>query len=185
MEKLSLGVVHGRFQPPHLGHVRYLLAAFARTERVVIGIATPRICSEEEAARTGYPCTAALNPFSYEDRMGMISTALDEAGIARERYSFVDFPSNYEESSLARIVPKDAVFLMSVTSGGDKGKIAHLASLGYATEIVIEIPESEEREHAGGVRESVRAGTDAWRALVPKSIASYMESHGLLDKLRR
>lgn len=183
MEKLSLGVVHGRFQPPHSGHVRYLIAAFARAEHVIIGIATPRICSEEEAAQTGYPCTAALNPFSYDERMGMIQAALDEAGIARERYSFVDFPSDY--ANLSAVVPKDAVFLMSVTSGGDKGKISHLASLGYATETVIEIPESEEREHAGGVRESVRADTDAWRTLVPKSIASYMESNDLLDKLRR
>ena len=40
------------------------------------GIATPEICSEEEAARTGYPCTAALNPFSYEERVGMLAAAL-------------------------------------------------------------------------------------------------------------
>ena len=111
----------------------------------------------------------------------MLSAALGEAGIPPNRYSFVPFPSDY--AHLSGIVPPNAVFLMSVTGTGDAKKIAHLAALGYAAETVIEIPESEEREHAGGVRESVRAGTDAWKALVPESIRAYMEAHGLLDKL--
>ena len=183
MEKLTLGIVHGRFQPPHSGHVRYLLAAFVRAERVLIGISTPKICSEEEAARTGFPCTLALNPFSYSEREGMLRAALDEADIDASRYSFVDFPSDY--AGLSTLVPADAVFLMSVTGAGDERKISHLASLGYATEIVIEIPESEERQHAHEVRESVRKGTDAWKALVPKSIAEYLRENGLLDKLRQ
>lgn len=180
--RIPLGIVHGRFQPPHSGHVQYLLAALARAERVVIGIATPKLCSEEEAAHTGYPCTAALNPFSYDERVGMLSAALAAEGIAADRYSYIPFPSDY--AGLHAVVPQTAVFLMSITSKSDERKLEHLASLGYATEAVIRLPESVERAHADAVRASVRARTEAWRALVPEAVARYMEAHGLVEKLR-
>jgi nicotinamide mononucleotide adenylyltransferase len=180
-DRIPTGVAHGRFQPPHKGHVRYLLAALMRAEQLYIGIATPILCTEEEAARTGYPCTAALNPFSYDERKGMIEAALDEAGISRERYTCLPFPSDY--ASVEKLFPSDAVFLMSVTGASDSKKIAHIESLGYRTETVLEIPESDEREHAGGVRENARDGGSGWHELVPLSVRAYMESHNLVEKL--
>ena len=182
MERIPIGVAHGRFQPPHNGHVRYLLAAFVQAEHVLVGIATPKLCTEEEAARTGWPCTAALNPFSFAERKGMITAALNEAGVSPDRYSFVDFPSDY--AHVESIVPAGATFFMSVTGTGDTKKIEHLKSLGYAVETVMEIPEDEEREHSGGVRESAKAGTAEWQSLVPDSVRAYMEEHGLIKKLK-
>jgi len=179
---LPLGIVHGRFQPPHNGHLRYILAALTRAQRVIIGVATPKLCSEEEAARTGYPCTATLNPFSYDERIGMLSAALGAAGIPAERYSFIAFPSDY--ANLQTIVPPSTVFLMSITSEGDTRKAVHLTSLGYATEAVISLPEDEDREHAEAVRASARSGTDGWKALVPPAVAAYMDAHGLTERLR-
>lgn len=181
-EPIPLGIVHGRFQPPHSGHIRYILGALKRAERVIIGIATPTLCTEEEAARTGYPCTPALNPFSFDERKEMITCALDAHNVLHERYSFIQFPSDY--ANLATLIPPNAVFLISSTSPADGRKMAHLAALGYETETVMRLPEGAEREHAEAVRESVREGTEVWKTLVPEPIAEYMESHGLLEKLR-
>ena len=36
-----IGVIHGRFQMLHLGHMEYLLAGKARCERLIIGISNP------------------------------------------------------------------------------------------------------------------------------------------------
>lgn len=182
LTNIPFGIVHGRFQPPHSGHLRYILAALARAEQVIIGVATPKICSEEEAARTGYPCTAALNPFSYDERVGMLSAALEAAGIPAKRYSFITFPSDY--ANLQMIVPLDTVFLMSVTGEGDTRKAVHLTSLGYTTETVISVPQGEDREHAEAVRASVRAGTTDWKGLVPSAVSVYIEKHSLVERLR-
>ena len=35
------GMIHGRFQPFHTGHLEYLVAAAARCERLVVGITNP------------------------------------------------------------------------------------------------------------------------------------------------
>jgi cytidyltransferase-like protein len=181
LHRIPLGIAHGRFQPPHNGHVRYVLAALERAERVIVGICTPELCTEEEAARTGYPCVPEHNPFSYAERAGMLAAALDEAGVSPARYSFAALRSDYADVESA--IPKNAVFLMSVTGAGDAAKIAHLASLGYATETIMELPSGTVREEGSGVRDGLRQGDGSWKDLVPESVRGYLEQHGLLDKL--
>ena len=104
----------------------------------------------------------------------MISLALAAAGVARGRYSFVDFPSDYE--GIAGLFPSDTVFFLSTTGTGDDAKAAHLAILGLRTETVITLPYEEWRERSGDVREGLAAGTDAWTALVPPAVAAYLKA---------
>ncbi len=112
----------------------------------------------------------------------MIAAALTEAGIAPERYSFVPFPSDYKH--LDTILPKNAVFLMSVTGAGDAEKIAFIERLGYKTETIITIPENADRERSGRVREHAEHGAD-WKALLSPAVARYIEENGLLEKLAK
>ena len=111
----------------------------------------------------------------------MITAALDEAGIASSRYSFVPFPSDYK--NIDSLLPKEAVFLMSVTGEGDAKKIAYLESLGFKAETVYSVPEGLRHERSGLVRDLGKEADAAWEDLVPKSIADYMKAHGLLDRL--
>lgn len=174
------GIVHGRFQPPHNGHIRYLLGALTRAEHLTIGICTPEFCSDEVAQATGFPCTEALNPFSYTERVEMIKAALEEAGVARDRYSFIPFPSDYRD--IGTLVPKDTIFMMSVTSPSDEKKIDYLRSLGYQAETVMTIPETESRERSGAVRR-IAAESGDWQSMVPPAIAGYIREHYLEQKL--
>ena len=178
----AVGVVHGRFQPPHSGHIRYILSALERAQHLIIGICTPAICTEEESARTGYPCTPALNPFTHDERADMIRAALDEAGISHDRYSFTAFPSDYK--NIKDLLPKGTVFFMSVTGAGDTRKTSYIERLGFRTETLIQIPEESARERSGLVRELGKTADPAWEHQVPKSIAAYMKEHGLLDRLK-
>lgn len=180
-KKIPLGVVHGRFQPPHNGHLRYVLAALLRADHVMIGICTPQICTEEEAERTGYPCAPHQNPFSFDERKGMIAAALAEKGIVPERYSFIPFPSDYH--NIETIIPQRAVLLMSVTSASDNQKIAFLKQKGFQIETVLALPEESEREKGLHVRESARAGSSDWQNMLPKAVRMYIEKHNLHQKL--
>ncbi len=172
--RIPLAVVHGRFQPPHNGHVRYILASLERAERVAIGICTPTICTPEEAAVSGFPCTAEENPFTFTERVDMISAALEAEGISKDRYSFTEFPSDYV--GVCDMFPKDVVFFLSHTGTGDDAKKAHLASLGLTTETVIALSYEDWRERSGDVRTGLADGTDAWTALVPPAVATYLKA---------
>ncbi len=134
MQKIPLGIVHGRFQPPHNGHIRFMQEAFNRAEHVIIGICTPAICTEEEAERTGYPCAPHMNPFTHQERIEMITLALTDVGILKEQFSFIPFPSDYQNIEV--LVPKDSVFFMSVTSEHDQRKITYLESRGFHIETI-------------------------------------------------
>jgi nicotinamide mononucleotide adenylyltransferase len=131
-------------------------------------------------ARTGYPCAPKLNPFSYEERVAMLTLPLDAFDIPNHRYSFIPFPSDYK--NLSALIPCDAVFLMSTTSNNDAKKIAHIESLGYKTKSIITIPPDQERHRSGAVRDSATAGTD-WKTMVHPAIADYIEKNKLETKL--
>ncbi len=178
--KILTGVVHGRFQPPHNGHIRYILKALEKTEHLIIGICTPKICTDEEAARTGYPCTPALNPFTYQERVDMITLALSEAGVEKSRYECIPFPSDYE--NIESLIPKASVFLMSVTGAADTKKIAYLQERGYTVETIVSLPEGEERERSGIVREGGNNST-IWEDIVPQSVAEYIRKNDLPSRL--
>lgn len=177
------GVVHGRFQPPHNGHIRYILAALERCEHLIVGICTPKICTEEEAAASGYPCTEALNPFTFEERATMVRLALDEAGIERERYTSMPFPSDY--AYVGARLPEGTVFFMSITGRGDEKKIEYIKTLGFTVETVLSVPEGNDRERSGTVRESAKEGKTDWETIMPKSIVRYIKENHMLERLAK
>ncbi len=173
--KHSIAIIHGRFQPPHNGHLKYILTALEKAEHIFIGICTPEICSTEESAKSGYPCTKEHNPFTYLERIQMIHDMLKNAGASHYDYSFVPFPSNYE--NIHTIIPKATVFLMSVTSPHDEKKVEHIKSLGYKVEQIIEIPEMQERESGRKIRESRLKKDDVWKKMVPEAVSEYIEKN--------
>lgn len=178
IKKAPTGIIHGRFQPPHKGHIRALLAGTAHAEHLYIGICTPEICSEAYAAETGYPCTAAENPYTYAERVEMITLALSEAGVSSEHYSFLEFPSDYYGAET--IVPPGTVFFLSQTSQGDTRKAEHLQSLGLPTEVVLSLPFDEWRERSSDVRKGLLADTADLEKLVPAPIAAYLKARGVV-----
>ena len=159
-------LVHGRFQPFHNGHLWLVTQALAQAEHVLIGICTPEICSQEIAEQTGYPCTAEQNPFSYTDRVRMITESLSESGIEPERYTCMPFPSDY--SGVSKSIPHDTIFLLSVANEADTMKADFIRTLGYSVETV-QIPNirSESGSH---IRSLVQTNDKAWHDLIPPAV---------------
>jgi cytidyltransferase-like protein len=179
-KKIGTGIVHGRFQPPHNGHLRYILSALEKTNHLYIGICTPEMCTPEVASTTGYPCTPELNPFSFDERAQMITAMLDAEGVKRNSYAIIPFPSDY--SNLKNILVPNTVFLMSVTGDGDNAKITHIKKMGFDTKTILSIEKDADRERSGKVRDSATAGAN-WKELVPPAISEYIVKNGLESKL--
>ena len=118
---IARGMVHGRFQPFHNGHLEYLNGASVRCEEIFVGITNPdpaRVLPEESDPLRHLP---ESNPWSYVERMLMVKAAAADAGIGPERLHVVPFPVNEPELWPA-YVPDDVVQFIRLFSdwGGTK-----------------------------------------------------------------
>jgi len=161
------GMIHGRFQPFHLGHLEYLKGAAARCEEVFVGITNPdreRIRPEAADPLRHLP---EANPVTYVERLLMAKAAAADAGIGAERLHVIPFPVNEPELWDA-YVPGDVVQFIRLFSDWGGTKLDRLRAAGY--EVVV-LDEGAEKEISGAdVREALRAGGD-WEHLVPPGVA--------------
>jgi cytidyltransferase-like protein len=164
------GMIHGRFQPFHLGHLEYLKGAAARSEQLFVGITNPdreRIKPEASDPLRHLP---ESNPYTYVERLLMVKAAARDAGIEAARVHVIPFPVNEPELWPA-YVPDGVVQYIRLFSGWGGTKLDRLREAGY--EVVV-LDEGAEKEISGAdVREALRTGGD-WEALVPPGVAALL-----------
>ena len=92
--KDKIGVITGRFQGLHLGHMEYLLAGAARCEHLIVGITNYAPWEEKpEELQHLSRMTRRSNPFTFYERMVMLRDSLVEAGLPRATFDIVPFAS--------------------------------------------------------------------------------------------
>ncbi len=177
-----LGVIHGRFQVLHNDHLRYLLAGKARCRHLVVGVTNPDpFLTRHEAADTGRDAADA-NPLTYYERQALLREALREAGLAWEEFSVVPLPINFPE--LYRYyVPMDAVFFLTIYDAWGRAKQERFLELGLEVEVLWERPSEEKGLSGKNVRAAIARG-DAWRSMVPPSVARLIEAWNIPARLR-
>jgi nicotinamide-nucleotide adenylyltransferase len=172
---IALGMVHGRFQPFHNGHLEYLKGAAARCEELFVGITNPdpeRIKPESSDPLRHLP---ESNPYTYVERLLMVKAAAADAGIELSRLHVIPFPVNEPELWNA-YVPDGVVQFIRLFSDWGGTKIDRLRGAGY--EVVV-LDEGAEKEISGAdVRQALRDG-EGWEGLVPPGVA------GILKKLEK
>jgi nicotinamide-nucleotide adenylyltransferase len=165
------GMVHGRFQPFHLGHLEYLRGAAERCEELFVGITNPdpeRIRPEASDPLRHLP---ESNPFTYVERLLMVKAAAQDAGIDLARLHVIPFPVNEPELWRA-YVPDDVVQFLRLFSDWGGTKLERLRDAGY--EVVV-LDEGAAKEISGAdVRAALREGAD-WEALVPPGVAEVLK----------
>jgi nicotinamide-nucleotide adenylyltransferase len=160
-------MIHGRFQPFHLGHLEYMRGAAERCDELWVGITNPdpsRVKPEESDPARHLP---ESNPYSYGERMLMVKAAARDLGLDQERVHVIPFPVN-EPELWAAYVPEGITQYLRLFSewGGEKQE--RLLAAGY--EVVI-LDEGAEKELSGAdVREAIESGGD-WESLVPPGVA--------------
>ena len=161
------GMIHGRFQPFHNGHLEYLRGAASRSDELWIGITNPdptRIKPEPSDPLRHLP---ESNPYSYAERLLMAKAAGADAGLDARRLHVVPFPVNEPELWPA-YVPRDVTQYLRLFSDWGGTKLERLRAGGY--EVVI-LDEGSEKEISGAdVRSAMRNGKD-WESLVPPGVA--------------
>jgi len=167
----SRGMIHGRFQPFHVGHLEYLRGAGARCDEVFVGITNPdpeRIKPEASDPLRHLP---ESNPFTYVERLLMVKAAARDAEIDLSRLHVIPFPVNEPELWHA-YVPDDVVQFIRLFSDWGGTKLERLRDAGY--EVVV-LDEGAAKEVSGAdVREALRDGGD-WESLVPPGVADVLK----------
>jgi nicotinamide mononucleotide adenylyltransferase len=183
-EKDKVGVIHGRFQPLHNGHMNDLvLPAGNRCEHLVLGIANP-----DPSLTTPHPANPvraqeSSNPFTYYERAGMVRSALVEAGIEDSRLTIVPFPINLPEL-IRYYVPLDAKFYVTVYDDWTRYKKELLISLGLKVEVLFVRDGIGHGISGTRVRKLMTEQGD-WKALVPPAVANYICGNRLDEKIRK
>ena len=165
-------MIHGRFQPFHLGHLEYLRGAAERSDEVFVGITNPdpeRIKPEPSDPLRHLP---ESNPWSYVERLLMVEAAAEDLGLDPRSVHVIPFPVNEPELWPA-YVPDGVTQYIRLFSGWGETKNERLRAAGY--EVVV-LDEGAEKEVAGAdVRALMRSGGD-WEQLVPAGVARVIRS---------
>src|SRR5438045_3217769 len=102
------GCIHGRFQPPHNGHLEYILEAKRRCEFLWIGITSYNIRKLYLMDAAPHRAQRAANPLTYFERVQIITEMLIDAGLARSEFACTPFPIEQPEelpSFLSTTIP--------------------------------------------------------------------------------
>jgi len=150
----------GRFQPFHLGHLKAIKDVVRQAEELVIAIGS---------AQYGYD---SLNPFTGGERLTMIRLALNEAKVDPAKYLIVPIPDlNRPLVWVSWVVSLVGYF--DVVFSNEAVTVRVFKEKGYRVESVRLY--RQELYSGSEIRCRIREDEN-WRDLVPKSVASYIES---------
>ena len=166
------GMIHGRFQPFHNGHLEYLRGAAARSDELFVGITNPDPWRVKEEPSDPLRHLPESNPFSYVERLLMVEAAAGDLGLDPRTVHVIPFPVNEPELWPAYVPPGVTQFLRLFSDWGGT-KLERLRGAGY--EVVV-LDEGAEKEISGAdVRAAMRVGDD-WASLVPPGVARVIRS---------
>jgi nicotinamide-nucleotide adenylyltransferase len=150
----------GRFQPFHLGHLKAIKDIVGNAEELVIAIGS---------AQYGYD---PLNPFTGGERLTMIRLALNEAKVNPAKYLIVPVPDLHRPLVWVSWVVS-LVGYIDVVFSNEAVTVRAFKEKGYRVEPIT--PYRQELYSGSEIRRRMREDEE-WRDLVPKSVASYIES---------
>lgn len=176
MSEASYGAVLGRFQPLHLGHMEYLVAAKRECRRLIIGITNPDVFTMTFEPSNPGRSERSHNPFPYFVRHEMIEHALLADGWPREEFAIV--PANINDiAHVALFLPpreRTTVFVTIYDAWGEE-KQARLNALGFSTKTLWRRRMSDRFTTGSQVRALMRSGGN-WQALVPSGVVQYLDT---------
>ena len=177
MMKNKLGVIHGRFQGLHLGHLEFLLEAFNRSEFVYIGISNPDPLLSKKDKADLKRSKEISNPFTFFDRLQMIKGSLLDEGLGENRFTIVPFPISYPEL-IEYYVPKDATYHLTIYDEWGEKKLATLKELNLETDVMWRRTMEDRFTTGSEVRNKI-ANNMEWSHLVPSYVYNYIRKNRL------
>ncbi len=159
-QKYPIGLIIGRFQPLHNGHVYLFKKALETVEFLKIGVGSSQMSNQPK------------NPFSYEERRRFIESALNDENIAPTDFEVYPIPDLFDfekwmESIFLVVQNFDVIFTNNLWIGRliqKRGKI-----------LVYGLKYNFCKFNGSYIRELMQKGNLEWKSLVPSSIIPFLE----------
>lgn len=178
--RTTQGIVIGRFQPPHLGHLEYLEAALALCDELVIGLANPDLRAVVPCGQDPKRARSESNPFTYFERHQLIRATLSGSGWDPRTYYIVPAPVDTPEHLVQYLPgPSHGHFLVTIYDTWGEEKSARLRGLGYPVTVLWRRDMSERLTTGAELRDLLRRGDPGWREFTHPATHAILE--GLLD----
>ncbi|MFQ5573275.1 MAG: nicotinamide-nucleotide adenylyltransferase [Nitrosopumilaceae archaeon] len=160
------GLLIGRFQPFHLGHLDAIKFALSKVEKLWIGIGSSNKPNQKQ------------NPFSADERKQMILSSIDKSILDRIQIFYIPDLENHEKwiENIDTIVPKfDVVF------SNDELTQFLYSNRGIK---VISVPFTDRDVLSGtNIRDKINSN-QKWENLVPEGTKKILQKLGANDRLK-
>ena len=155
---MKVGLINGRFQPFHLGHLSAIKQALKQVDKLYIAIGSTQYSAQPK------------NPYPVSERRQMLEIALKENSLEDQCQVF-EVPDIHDDSKwtahVRSIVPAfDTVFV------GDEGLVQELFKKDGTPVVLVrhELPIS------GTEIRKLMNEAGAWQKMVPKSVAELLKT---------
>lgn len=185
MLPIDIGTAHGRFQPLHLGHMEYLLAAKNKCRFLVIGITNPDKTHIKKEVESNHRHLPFSNPLSYYERMIMIRNALVDEKVPIEEFAIVPCPIDVPEV-LLEYLPSDAVHFVTIYDDWGYAKKKKFESIGFNVHILWTRKMTDRVTEGRIVRQRI-IEDKPWEDLVPKATVKVLKNNNneLIKRIKK
>lgn len=180
---VPFGCVHGRFQPPHSGHLNYILKAKARCDILYIGITQPDNDSLTDCPDDPHRSDPANNPLSFMERQEAIKRMLAGKKLF-ERRDYVIIPYDIDSPELLkRYVHPTWMQYTTLIDHWNIKKNQKLRKLGYE---ITSLADKREDERVSGtaIRTLARADDPTYRTMIAPEVAKYLDDIEFVARLK-
>ncbi len=162
------GILIGRFQPPHLGHVEIIKQMLEEVDELIIGVGSAQLSHTLD------------NPFTAGERVLMLNKALAEAEIDSTRVHIIPIPDVNNHAVWVSHVLSFSPPFVTVYSGNAVVKRL-FKERGFEVKTP---PLFKRKEYQGSVIRERMLKDKNWRDLVPKSVLGVMDEIKATERLK-
>jgi len=177
---MRTAVIHGRFQPLHVGHVEYLLAGKARCDLLIVGITNPDPWQTKAETTDPSRSEPVANPCTFYERYLMVEGMLLASGVSHSAFHIVPFPHSFPER-LCYYAPRDAEYLLSIYDEWGVNKLKRLQDLGLQTHVLWR---RTTKVTSGSAIRKLIAAAQPWTHLVPDATARVIRECAIDVRIR-
>lgn len=174
------GCVNGRFQPPHKGHLEYILEAKKQCDFLWVGITRFDLFDDTPCDKATHRANCVSNPLTYFERVKILTAVLTEQSVPPSEFAFLPFPID-RPSRLPQFLPLEIPIFTTVYDDWNRHKVKVLQEAGYKVNVLWERTNKQYEGHT--VRDLIKANSIEWEAMVPRSAVSLLKEINLKSRL--
>lgn len=166
----GVGLIIGRFQPPHKGHLHLISKSLQYVKELKIGIGSSQFSDQIK------------NPFTYDERKLLLNLSLSDTGINSNRYTMFPIPDKFDIYEwVDTVIDSVGEFDLICTNNLWIGRLFQREN----KKLIYGLKFDFEKYNGSKIREMIFRNQPMWVQLVPKSVYLYITTPDVMKKMKK